>query len=438
MPITLLIIDDDKINLTVMKEIFTQKGYKVYTTLDGEKGLSIVKKKKVDIVFTDILMPGMDGRVLIRKIKEFSSRIVVYAFSACQSVEIITQAMHSGAHDFLEKPFDIPSLIKIVDIEAKNIRRQNEHGAQSQKPLYFMGTSSQAQTIRNLKIIAASHDYNVLITGETGTGKELVAKGIHERSARKNKPFVPINCSAIPEFLIESELFGFEKGAFTGANRKFKGRFEQADGGTLFLDEIGDMPVLLQTRLLRFIQEKEILPLGQEKAIKADARIIAASNRNLLTLVGEGKFREDLYHRLHVFPIHVPPLRERTGDIRELALHFLDEINRESKKKKNFVENFISTLMRYSFPGNVRELKNIVQRSCAVSTGQLLEIPADLEAIGKSSVGTPDDEILTLDIVARNYCKEALEKGKHNIKKTAEKLGISRNTLKKFCNYSGE
>lgn len=434
MPITLLIIDDDKTNLPIMKEIFTQKGYRVYTAFNGEEGLSIIKKKKVDIAFTDILMPGMDGRVLIQRIKEFSSKIVVYAFSACQSVEIISQAIKYGAHDFLEKPFDISSLIKIVGTEAENIRKQKEHEALSQEPLYFMGDSPQAIVVRKLEIIAASHDFSVLITGETGTGKELVAKGIHERSGRKNGPFVPINCSAIPESLIESELFGFEKGSFTGANRKFKGRFEQADGGTLFLDEIGDMPVLLQTRLLRFLQEKEILPLGQEKAIKADVRIIAATNTDLLTLVGEGKFREDLYHRLYVFPIHIPPLRERTGDIRELAIHFLDEINRSSRRKKNIPENFISTLMNYSFPGNVRELKNIIQRSYAVSQGQLLEFPQEMNIKGESPEDKPDAEILPLDIVCRNYSREALKKEEYNIKKTAAKLGISRNTLKKLLN----
>ncbi len=359
-----LIIEDEKIMRITLEDFLKSKNYDVYTSENGLNGIDIFKREEIDCVITDVRLPDIDGLSILKEVKSIKPDVPVIIITAFGTIQMAVSAMKLGAFDYITKPFSLDEFIIVLDraIELKKIKEENIDLKRKFDNIiskhYLIGESRQIKEIYEISNRIADLDSSVLITGETGTGKELVANIIHYGGKRKDKPFVKINCSAIPGELIESELFGYERGAFTGAVSKKIGKFEFADGGTLFLDEIGDFPLHLQPKLLRVLQDKVIERIGGNKSIQVDVRIIAATNKNLLEEVKKGNFREDLYYRLSVIPINIAPLRERKDDIPYLVEHFIKKYNSRFGKEIIISKEVISKLMDYDFPGNVRELEN--------------------------------------------------------------------------------
>ncbi|MBI4621197.1 MAG: sigma-54-dependent Fis family transcriptional regulator [Desulfobacterales bacterium] len=441
----LLIVDDELGTRESLRMIF-DKEYDITTATSGEEALGIIERLRPNLVLLDIIMPGMDGLAVLERINEIDKDIIVIMITATKTVKIAVHAMKLGAYDYITKPFDLDEIRLIIKkaISTQDLRNEVKILRSEIDKGYSFGnivgnTGIIREIFDTIKRIADSKT-TVLIEGESGTGKELVAKAIHFNSNRKGKPFIAINCAGIPETLIESELFGYEKGAFTNAYGRKLGRFELADSGTLFLDEISELSLATQAKILRFLQERELVRVGGTETINVDVRLIAATNRNLEDSVANGAFREDLYYRIKVVPIHLPPLRERKEDIPLLVNHFFNRIMKEKEvKAKSISSDALDLLIEYNWPGNIRELENIIERITLLSKNSKV-LPEDLplnirgnaklnsikEAVleGKLSFEKAEAEF-EMDIILN-----ALKKTNYVQSKAAELLGISRRILK--------
>ena len=465
-PASILIADDDRSIRVVLEKALSGSGYIVRTTGNGSTLCKWIEDGAGDIVITDVVMPDINGLDLIPRLKNLRPDLKVIVMSAQTNILTAIKAAEKGAFEYLPKPFDLDELGLIVeralteasvDVQVHNINRES-----IEETLPLIGSSPAMQDIYRTVARLMTTNLTVVITGESGTGKELVAKALHEYGKRKEGPFVALNMAAIPRDLIESELFGHKKGAFTGAITSEVGRFEQAQHGTLFLDEIGDMPLDAQTRLLRVLQEGEYRPVGGKDIIKTDVRIIAATHRDLKGLIEKGQFREDLYYRLNVVPVRMPALRERRTDIPELVRHFLRELNLEDNQIKTFDIDAMKTLQNYNWPGNVRELNNFIQKICVLYTDDTITsaiINSELDQVELSNrslvvedenLGRAVESYLSRFFDAHDgllpnpglydrLLKEfeeplirlSLVATKGNQIKTAQMLGINRNTLRK-------
>jgi len=426
----ILIIDDEKTQREALASFLEKENYSTLTAERGGEGIKL--SKGVDLVLLDLKLPDMDGLDVLSKIKEIDPEIEVIMLTAYGTVETAVSAMKKGAFDYLTKPIDLDELLLLIKraLEKKEMEREikflrEELIKYTGEPL-IIAESEKMKEVLSLAVRVARSSSSVLIYGESGTGKELIARAIHYSSPRKSKRFVAISCAALPETLLESELFGFEKGAFTGALSGKPGKFEVANGGTIFLDEVGDIPLSIQVKLLRVLQEKEIERLGSNELRKVDVRIISATNQNLEKKIKEGKFREDLYYRLNVVTIEIPPLRERKEDIIPLAKHFLEKFRKEiGKPIEGFTKEAKELLLSYHWPGNVRELQNAIERAVVLTRSNLIR-KEDLPL----STPQEEEEIRTPEDLERKYIERVLKKTRWNIKKAAEILGIHRNTLR--------
>ncbi|MEO0157034.1 MAG: sigma-54 dependent transcriptional regulator [candidate division WOR-3 bacterium] len=408
----ILLLDDEESLLKWLSFALQENGYDVYATNEPRNALNQLKLEKFDCVISDIRMPGMDGFQFLKNVRSIYPHLPVIFITAYGSMESVINAMRDKASDYILKPFGIDEILNRI---RANIRREKE------RPVEIIGESKVMKNILSMVDKIAQTDTTVLILGESGTGKELIAKEIHNRSKRASYNFVTISCAALPETLLESELFGYKKGAFTGATTDKDGLFLVANKGSFFLDEIGDAPGSIQMKILRLLEEREIVPLGSTKAIKVDVRLIAATNKDLYEEVRQKRFREDLYYRLNVIPIILPPLRQRKEDIPLLAEYFLKSIcERENLGEKRLMKSTIEVLKNYSWPGNVRELKHIIERAAVL---------ADTYYIKPEHINVKFGNIETLKELEDNEIKKALNECNGNITEAAKKLGISRATL---------
>lgn len=432
---SLLLIDDEEGISLVLKEFFDRKGYDFLYASTGIEGLKIAFRELPDVILLDLNLPDMKGMSILKEIKSIHNDIAVIVLTGYGGLEDAIKAIKLGAEHYFQKPVDLEELAIIVD-RCLNTRRLRQEVLSNKSPIPLIGRSRHIQGLFHIiNLMAENPSTTVLISGETGTGKEVVARNIHLLSKRSDKPFVDINCASIPENIFESELFGHEAGAFTDAKTSTKGLFEIADGGTVFLDEVSEMPLFLQSKLLRFLETKTFRRIGGTRDIKVDVRIIAATNRDLEKNVREGLFRDDLYYRLNVMPIKIPPLRERPEDIPFLAEFFLNEVVKHlNKRSLSFEKEALDTLIGYSWPGNIRELKNVIERAAILCQGQVITREnLLLERVRKEE----DSTLLTLQDVEKLHIKKVLEYTGNNRTKTAQILGISRSTLnEKIKNYN--
>lgn len=435
---TILTIDDEENIRNGLADNFELEGYNVEKAASGKEGLAIIAKGNIDLVITDLRMDGISGEEVVRHVTTENPGIPIIVLTGHGSIEDATAAIKAGAYDFLTKPLDLDHLNLIVKNALKGRQQQKtiseleEKLKKTNSSIEMIGKSSELNKVKALIEKAAPSKANVLITGESGVGKELVAKSIHELSPRKDKPFVIVHCAALSDSLLESELFGYEKGAFTGADSLHKGRFEAANGGTIFLDEIGEINPATQVKLLRVIQEKSFQRVGGNDVINTDVRIVAATNRNLEEEVKNGKFREDLFYRLNVVRIQMPPLRERKDDIPLLIHSFLREFNIENEKNiKGFDNRAKSAIVKYTWPGNIRELRNCVESAVVMCTGDEIKIddlPLSVQEKGEEkTISIPVG--MTLDEAEMLIIQENLAFCNGNKSKCAEILGIGRKTL---------
>ena len=431
--IKILIVDDDLIVRDSMGNWLEEEGYKVDTIDNGYDGLEKIKTDTYDLAVVDIKMPGMDGIELLKLSKEIYPDLPILVMTAYASVDTAVQAMKDGAFDYIVKPFDPESVSQVIEraVRYKMLEKENILLKRELEKKYgfdeIIGKSKKMEEIFELIRTVAESEAVVMIRGESGTGKELIARAIHANSKRKYGPLVALSCGALPESLLESELFGYEKGAFTGAEYSRKGRIEMASGGTLFLDEIGDISPKTQVDLLRVLQERTIYRLGSTKPIKVDIRIISATHRNLEEDAREGKFREDLYYRLNVVAINVPPLRERKEDIPLLANHFLQKyIMANSKRISGISGEAMEILIGYHWPGNIRELENVIERSVVVCKSDEISVQDFSEVVQKGKMESPPR---TLDESEKNHISRILADNNWNVSKSAAELGIDRATL---------
>ncbi len=440
---TILITDDEKSIRNTLREILEFERYDILEAENGEKALETIKKEHIDLVILDIKMQGMDGIEVLEKIKKIAPELPVIMISGHGTIKIAVEATKLGAYDFLEKPPDLNRLLISIrnGLDSSELIKENK---QIRSELYgsteIIGKSPAIESIKKLISKVASSNSRVLITGENGTGKELVARAIHDQSERSSKKFVDVNCAAIPADLLESELFGHEKGAFTGASAQRIGKFEQADGGTLFLDEIGDMSADSQAKVLRALQENRIVRVGGNERIDIDVRILAATNKDLQDEIQAGSFREDLFHRLNVIPIQLPPLRDRREDITLLAKWYLDKLSEKEIifSGKSFTEDALEEMKKMEWPGNIRELQNIVERVALLSTDEKITA-SDIERLTISKGKNKNQLGLTIDNTEsfHDYKEEAeklfllkkLEKYDWNISSTADAIGIQRSHI---------
>lgn len=435
----ILIIDDDASLRRVLEFNLQKAGYEVTVAGSGEEGIALFSAAPSPLVITDMKMPGMDGMQLLGSIKACSPETLVIMITAFGTVDIAVQAMKAGAYDYITKPFNrdellltVAKALQLIDVEAEN-RKLKEELADRSDFRTVVGSSPQMDKVFSIVRKVADTEASVLITGESGTGKELIARSIHALSDRRGSPFIAINCSAIPRDLLESELFGHLKGAFTGAVKDKPGKFELADGGTIFLDEVGELPLELQPKLLRALQEKAVEPVGGSTPRSIDFRVIAATNLDIEKALGELTFREDLYYRLAVIPIHLPPLRERKNDIRLLLKHFCIKHGAE---KVVFDEPSLAALERYSWPGNVRELENLTERLLIMRSSDNLtldDIPDKVRSteglISSAKVINLPEEGYSLEKLEQEVVTEALNRSGWNQTAAARFLKIPRHTL---------
>ncbi len=431
---TVLVIEDEEKHRRVIGLHLSSDGYGVKAAGTAEEGLKLAGE--ADLVLTDLKLPGMDGLALLEKLHSQNALLPVIVMSAFGTVEIAVEAMKKGAVDFLPKPFSLDHLTVVVEkaLEVRKLRDENRELREALGQRYqfenIIGHSAPMQEIFSTIMRVAPTRATVLLAGESGVGKDMIARAIHQHSPRKDRPFVKINCTAIPENLMESELFGYEKGAFTGANTSKPGKFEQADTGTVFLDEIGDVPGSVQVKLLRVLQEREFERLGSNRTQHTDVRVIAATNVDLRAALEQGTFREDLYYRLNVVPMNIPPLRERKEDIPYLVEHFAKKFGGEIS------EGAMERLMSYHWPGNVRELENVVERSVLLAQGPRVE-PSDVKidtAPRRANAAAGGDHFLpegmTLDEYEQSVIREALKRANGNKSQAARLLGLTRNALR--------
>ena len=439
---TILVVDDEESILQSVTDILEDEGFQVKTAENGEVALSVIREAMPDIVLLDIWMPGMDGIEVLRRAKEEWPFIPVVIMSGHGTIETAVKATKLGAYDFIEKPLSYEELVMTLQNALRFRELQEENVLLRQKVGRVKELTGQSPAMKALKEqirVVAPTDAWVLIYGENGTGKELVAQTIHRLSSRRNRPMIEVNCAAIPEELIESELFGHEKGAFTGATTMKRGKFDLANGGTLFLDEIGDMSLKTQAKILRILQEQRFERVGGSKTIKVDVRILAATNKDLEKEIEKGRFREDLYYRLNVIPIVVPPLRERKEDIPILVQEFLEEFSRKlGTPQKSMEQEAVQYLMDYDWPGNVRELKNFIERLVILTQKDVIragDLLSQFQGRPRQGLGYSPDFMACPDfktarsMFEREYILRKLEENQGNITKTADAIGIERRHL---------
>lgn len=443
---TVLVVDDEQNMQAVIRMILEDAGHRVISAENGETALTRLDGEEVDVILSDLKMPGMGGEEFVRRCRAERPDLPVIVITAFGTIRSAVTSIHAGAADYLTKPFEPEALeiavhnaLKLRDILRENQRLQEAVRGSMKHQL--VGTGRAATHLLEEIRRVAPFKSNVLITGESGTGKELVARMIHEISPRRDKPWVPINCSAIPRDLLESELFGYAKGAFTGATQSRTGRIDQARGGTLFLDEIGDLDIQLQAKLLRVLQEREFSPLGSNQVHSADIRLVAATNRNLKERVAQGHFREDLFYRLDVYNIVVPPLRERLEDVPLLADSFLKELGAEiDSPVRRFSDGALRALQRYTWPGNVRELRNAVERAMLSARSEAVEVSDLPQALTGETARNPAEPALAglqrqqdldawLEDLERRAILEALEQSGGVQAQAAKRLGVSERSL---------
>ena len=456
--LNILVVDDELSMREFLELMLSREGYAVTGAESGHQANQLLEKQFFDLVLLDIRLGDISGLDVLRKAKSLHPHTIVIMISAYATAENAVEAMNDGAYDYLPKPFDNDELKDTIAnaLQRKTLTDEKKHiDSELQESLHFdliVGNSPRMLHIYEMIEQIAPTRTNVLITGESGTGKELIARAIHNKSPRCDKPFVVINCGSIPETLVESEFFGYKKGAFTGANHDKKGLFEAADKGTLFLDEIGELNLQMQVKLLRVLQERGFKPVGGNEDINVDIRIIAATNKNLEEEVIAGRFREDLFYRINVVEIKVPPLRERKGDLRALAQHFLDKYSQEAGKEITKISSYaVDLLKKYDFPGNIRELENLIERSVALSTTNIILPDSlalsihkrrwiegienrrfDLDEVAK---GVALDSIL--EEIEKAYLEKALECANGNKSKASELLGISFRSFRYRCSKLG-
>ena len=444
----LLIIDDEPNTLASLSRAFRLAGHEATVCDQPVRALDLVKNQGFDLILSDVVMPGKDGIALLEEIKALGVTTPVVMMSGQAHIDMAVRATRLGAIDFLEKPISTEKLLLTLENAVRLTRLETENrelrGSLGKHELIWKG-EAMSRLMAQLERVAAS-ETRVCILGETGTGKELVARTLHQKSPRASGPFITLNCAAVPAELIESELFGHEKGSFTGAAARHLGKFEQANSGTLFLDEIGDMPPPMQAKLLRVLEEGEVERIGGSGTVKVDVRVIVATHRDLSQQVREGKFRQDLFHRIYVFPITLPPLRERRDDIPVLIEHFNKQIARQNNwKPTEFTADAIAELARYSWPGNVRELHNMVERLLLLSTNNevdlntvRLALPAGSQTSGNATPANDHGPLSQrMDEVERQIILAELERNQHHITNTAKALGLERSHLYKKCQHLG-
>ena len=432
--VKILVTDDEAIIRESLRDWLSDVGHQVLIAENGSQALGIIEKEKPGIIIADLVMPGMDGIELLKRAKEISPNIEVIIITAYGSIPTAIAAMREGAYDYIEKPFCPEKAELLIEklVEHQRLIEENISLRQKLEERYrfeniVAKSAKMQQVIEVIKVVARSNA-TVLITGDSGTGKELVARALHSQSYRKDKPFVAVSCAALPESLLESELFGHEKGAFTGAHAQRQGKFEVANKGTLFLDEIGEMSANVQVHLLRVLEEKEFTRVGGNELIKVDVRVISATNKDTKTAVANGQFREDLYYRLNVVTIELPPLRERKEDIPLLAQHFLKKFTVENQKEiTGFSPEANDFLLKYEWPGNVRELENAIERAVILAKNSYIEVadlPPESLALARSA-----PLVKSLAEVGKNHILNILSETGGNYTKAATILGISRVTL---------
>jgi two-component system nitrogen regulation response regulator GlnG len=466
----ILVADDEESIRWVLSKSLKKQGFSVDLAEDGLQALQLSRKNSYDLAVLDIKMPGLQGIELLQTLQQESQETLVVVMTAESTMENAVAAMKNGAYDYLTKPFDLDALDAII-LKAQKAAAVSDQLGQLREEIQdqyrfgrtIIGNSQAMQEVYKVLGRVAASDVTVLVTGESGTGKELIARAVHYNSPRLGKPFIAINCAAIPRDLLESELFGHEKGAFTGATERKAGKFEQANGGTLFLDEIGDMPLELQAKLLRVLQEKEVTRTGGSGTTQVDVRIVAASNQDLSGMVRDKSFREDLFYRLNVVPIALPPLRKRKEDIQDLAEFFLHRAKQEmGVNVSELSKEAIGLLKQHSWPGNIRELENLIKRASLLTPNQVL-LPSDFPGMGSSGEpGNQEDSLealiarklqnslaqmnlqeldnlyeMVLHQVERPLINIILQQTRCNQVRTAEILGINRNTLRKKINTLG-
>jgi len=440
---TILVIDDEESICQSLKAILSDEGYQVLVAGSGEEAVKIVEEEMPQLVLLDVWLPGMDGLDTLKAIKKINPQILVIVMSGHGTIETAVKATKFGAFDFIEKPLSLDKIIILVNNALSLLRLKEENILLKQKVSHqyeLTGTSAAITELKEMISIVAPTNAWILIMGENGTGKELVARSIHHLSLRSHKDIVEVNCAAIPEELIESELFGHERGAFTGATEKKRGKFDLAHEGTIFLDEVADMSLKAQAKILRILQEKKFERVGGNKVIDMDVRVLAASNKDLEDEMKAGRFRQDLYYRLHVIPLVVPTLRERKEDIKPLAERFLlDFTIREGLEPKTLTDDALELLMKHDWPGNVRELKNIIERLIILTPSNEItarDIPplnvkegTDM-AFGTQNVTGDSLKDAKMDF-ERQFILKKLEENEGNISKTAEAIGMERSNLHK-------
>jgi DNA-binding NtrC family response regulator len=432
----ILVVDNDLEMVELLRDYLTRAGYGVETAFNGIEAIEMIGEVVFDAVIADLKMEGVDGMALLRAVKEVRPQVPVILITAFGSIESAIGAIKEGAFHYLTKPFKLGELKVTVEraLEDRRLRQENLRLKKEVEERYrfgnIIGRSRKMQELFELIPRVAASVSNVLISGESGTGKELIARAIHYNSPRRDMPFFPINCAALPEALLESELFGYVKGAFTGAYISRKGLIEEAEGGTLFLDEVGDLPLSLQAKLLRILQDREVRPLGGRKSVKVDVRFIAASNRDLRKMVEGGSFRDDLYYRLAVIPIHIPSLKEHLEDIPLLVDHFLKKYAEASGRQLHGVsQEALGLLFKQAWHGNVRELENVIEAAVAMAKGPTIE-PSDLAALlPQPAEKALEDSFFPLRELEQRYIARVLERTGGNKKEAARILGISRKTL---------
>lgn len=437
----ILIVDDDTGHRTMLEALLNQWNFIVQSATNGQEAFEKTKEFPYDSILMDIRMPEMDGMSALEKIQEYNPSIPVIMMTAYSDIESAVEAVKMGAYDYLTKPLDFDRL-KITltrSLEHASLKKEMQE-LRTNSQSHIIGNSTPIENLKNMISTVAPSDATILIIGKSGTGKELVARSIHEQSQRKDKAWVAVNCAALSESLLESELFGHEKGAFTGADKRREGRFLQANGGTIFLDEIGEISSTMQVKLLRVLQQKEIQRVGSDETITIDVRIVAATNRNLEEEITKGNFREDLYYRLNVVSLFMPSLAERQNDIPILAQHFMQKFaTKNNKEVKGFSPKAMDCLIKYAWPGNVRELENVMERACILLRAEYIditELPSNISAIAQNTCQDSQNSLsqnsckdITLEEMEKIYILETLHKHKDNKSETAKQLGISRKTL---------
>jgi DNA-binding NtrC family response regulator len=447
---TILIVEDEQKMARLLELNLAEEGYSTLAAKDAETGLKLLRQEKIDLVLTDLKLPGMDGLEFLQAVKRSNAQIPVILMTAYGTVETAIEAMKAGASDYVLKPFSMEEIKLIIhkELDVRRLREENRDLREALGERYrFENIVAQGAKMQEVLAVVervAPTNSTVLLGGESGVGKDMIARAIHQHSRRASGPFIKINSTAIPENLLESELFGYEKGAFTGAMTAKPGKFELADKGTIFLDEIGDVPAAIQSKLLRVLQEREFERLGGTKTLKVDVRVVAATNQDLRAALEQGTFREDLYYRLNVVPISIPPLREHKEDIPYLVDHFLARLARESAKPiTGLTPAAMRVLMDFHWPGNVRELENIIERAVALSTGTMLDVgdirldvgPGGAGVVGPGMSATDASRPflppgMTLEQYEDEIIKEALRRANGNKSQAARLLGLSRNAFR--------